>query len=477
MNEDQESTAGRSPSGDEVVAWAENGRLIVAGDPTAVDAFLAELRPDRELDLERYAGLALGVGALVADPGTRRVAKRFVELGPSRWRELMQGGYRVELYGKIRDTSNGQFVGGKMLAHSRIPSIDPVVLIGMAAIHMAISSLSEEVEAIARDVGELRRIADATEVGNLAGLYRVLANARAQVDRTGTMSRTTWESIATGEVAAQQSADRIRAYIREELADLPLDEDARRRLEKARGLLSDGTIQRSLKLLLLAEQCRLLWRSLKLDQVRTSEPHALEDEAESAKVLLAENAAADRDLVEALRASSDRLTRVGPFDGVRFGTRSRLPAAGALLRAQIDEFAAARAQQLDSWRPRRVRAFGTPRARSARPRAELPSRGVGSWAAGSRPLVPGSRVHPSRRPATGARPGHRPRPALRSRRGRPTSTRPDRHLRVSPLSVRTRGPLEATHDFCADGYRVLAQRGGGRPFGGPRSFPVVGDRG
>lgn len=58
-------------------------------------------------------------------------------------------------------------------------------------------------------------------------------------------------------------------------------------------MLPSQALARSLRLLLLAEQCRLLYRSLKLDQIRRAEPEALAGEISAAKRLLAENAAAD----------------------------------------------------------------------------------------------------------------------------------------------------------------------------------------
>ena len=82
-----------------------------------------------------------------------------------------------------------------------------------------------------------------------------------------------------------------------------------------------------------------------------AEPEALGAEAEAAKELLAENAQADRDLVAALRRGVEELTTVGPLDGARLLTRSQLPQQRASLRAEVEEFASARAQQLDSWAP------------------------------------------------------------------------------------------------------------------------------
>lgn len=336
----------------EVTAWAEDGRLLIAGAPGAVDAFIADLEPDRELDLEPYRALNEGLGSLTRSR-TGDMAKRYVELSADRWKQIASsGGVSSELRVVARDVKSGKFVANVPAPHIKaVAAAQPEVLIALAAIEMALQSLTETVEEIASNVEDLKRIAETVEIGNLAGLYRVLANARTQVDRTGTISRTTWESLATHEVTAQQSADRLRAYLQRVLKDLPLDKDAGDRAKAAGRLVKEGTLQRTLRLLVLAEQCRLLWRSLKLDQVRVAEPEALDAEAEAAKALLAENAHADRELVAALRQTVEQLTKVGPLDGARLMTRSQMPEQRAALRAQVDEFATSRAQQFDSWAP------------------------------------------------------------------------------------------------------------------------------
>ncbi|GLZ49473.1 hypothetical protein Acsp06_56580 [Actinomycetospora sp. NBRC 106375] len=352
MPDEAEQTGADSSATTDVTAWAEDGRLLVAGEQAAVDAFIAELAPDRELDLRPYRALSEGVGSL-GQSRTGEMAKRYVELGAERWKEVASsGGVSSELRVVARDAKTGKFVANVPAPSLKaVAKVQPEVMIALAAIEMALQSLTETVEEIASNVEDLKRIAETVEIGNLAGLYRVLANARTQVDRTGTISRTTWESLATHEVTAQQSADRLRAYLQRVLKDLPVAKDAGDRSKAAGRLLKEGTLQRTLRLLVLAEQCRLLWRSLKLDQVRVAEPEALDAEAEAAKALLAENAHADRELVAALRQAVEQLTKVGPLDGARLMTRSQMPEQRAALRAQVEEFATSRAQQFDSWAP------------------------------------------------------------------------------------------------------------------------------
>lgn len=108
-------------------------------------------------------------------------------------------------------------------------------------------------------------------------------------------------------------------------------------------------MRRSLRLLLLAEQCRLLWRSLKLDHVRKTEATALSGEIAAAERLLEENAAADRKLIELLETSVARLGSLHALDGLRLMSRRKLPALATQLRADLDEFAELRKAQIDSW--------------------------------------------------------------------------------------------------------------------------------
>ena len=260
----------------------------------------------------------------------------------------------------------------------------PQTAMALAALRLAIQEMQEAVEAVARDVADLRRIAETAEIGNLAGVYRVLANAAVRWTRAGSITQATWDSIAPHEVTVQQSADRLRALLRRTLEDLPLEADTGERYAAARRLLDEQTIGRSLKLLVLAEQCRLLWRSLKLDQVRRSEPEALAGEADAAKAMLADNAHADQALIAGLHAALVALGKVGPLDGVRVFTKGKLPAAVADLREQVNQFASQREQQLDSWgRRTRRRRSATRRDRLVLSPSRLRSRASGSSARSS----------------------------------------------------------------------------------------------
>lgn len=345
---------------EDLVVWSEDGRFLVTGEPGAVDRFVERLAPERQLHIGSVGpvadtlGMLLVAGGLATSHGDQ--AKRYVEVSAKQWELLQRHGVpdAAGTYSPmIRDS------GGKILEHTRFKPVggvnpamaNPSTAVALAALRMAIEELQESVDAIAADVSDLRRIAETAEVGNLAGIYRVLANARAQADATGTMPQTTWDSVAPHEVTVQQAADRLRALLRRTVEDLPLDEDSGERYDAARRLLDEGTIARSLRLLVLAEQCRLLWRSLKLDQIRRVEVEALPGEADAAKAMLVENANADQALIDGLRDAVGRLGKVGGLDGARIVVRAKLPAAAAELRGQVNEFADLRAQQIDSWAP------------------------------------------------------------------------------------------------------------------------------
>lgn len=345
----------------EVVVWGEEGRLLLAGEPTAVDTFLETFEPARSLDVGALRGLADGVAALSAAHGIKPTGgARYVELTKDSAAKLAEYGPQHDsagaVYGFVRNHS-GQFAGnlkGRQvtLAGSRMASVQ--LAVAAAALRLAIQETQNAVEDVAADVDELRQLAEAAEIGNVAGLYRILANAREQVDEAGVISQATWDAIAVHEVTAQQGADRARALLRRMLRDLPLDQDAGERTDAAERLIGEQALARSLRLLLLAEQCRLLYRSLKLDQIRRAEPEALGGESTAAQRLLAENAAADRELIDQLHDAVNRLGRTGPLDGVRLFTRTKLPRLVAALQDEVEQFARQRQQQLDSWAPTRT---------------------------------------------------------------------------------------------------------------------------
>jgi hypothetical protein len=364
MDDDATTDSIPTVGGDDLVVWSENGRFLVTGEEGAVDRFVEQLAPERQLRVSSVGPIADAMGTMAAASGlaTRLAsqhgdqAKRYVEVSARQWELLKRQGL-PDAAGTYSPMIRG--TGGKIMEHTRFKPVgglnpamaNPSTAVALAALRMAIEELQESVDAIAQDVSDLRRIAETAEIGNLAGIYRVLANARAQADATGALPQTTWESVAPHEVTVQQAADRLRALLRRTVEDLPLEEDSGERYAAARRLLDESTVARTLRLLVLAEQCRLLWRSLKLEQIRRVEPAALPGEADAAKAMLAENANADQALIDGLRDAFGRLGKVGGFDGARIVVRGKLPAAAAELREQVNEFATLRAQQLDSWAP------------------------------------------------------------------------------------------------------------------------------
>lgn len=342
----------------EVVAWAEDGRFLITGEQGAVDRFVAELEPLRHLSVTDFRPAVDALAALGAVIGLTRATGTIVQVDGVKWGQLLQRGVpdgTGAFLPTLRDTQ-GRFQHNLRLrpvTGLARPDIQAVLM--QAAIHMALREIREAVEKIAAEIGadvaDLKRMAEAAHIGDLAGLYRVLANARKHADDTGTVSQTTWDAIAPHEVTAQQAADGLRVLLHRRIQELPLEEDPGTRLEEAQRLLEDEFFSRNLRLLVLAEQCRLLWRSLKLDRVRRAEPEALAGEAAAAKALLEENAAADQKLIDELRDALTRLGKLGPLDGFRLFTRSELPETVKALREQAETFAGMRQQQIDSWVP------------------------------------------------------------------------------------------------------------------------------
>lgn len=338
----------------QVVAWAHDGRFLITGDDAAVDRFVAELEPRRRLRLSDVQPAADGLAALGAIIGYARTGGTVVQVDPAKWAQLVAQGVpdgTGAFLPSLRDGA-GRFTELLRLRPvAGLPMLSLQTTLMVAALRMAIEDTGEQVEAIARDVADLRRASEAQEIGNLAGIYRALANARTEADRAGTISQATWDAIAPHEITVQQVADRLRALLHRTVQDLPVDEDAGTRHEHAERLLDEEVLGRNLRLLVLAEQSRLLWRSLKLEHIRRTELDALPHEADAARAMLEENAGADRRLVEALRTTVTALGRMGPLDGFRIFTKDELPKVVAQLRAQVDEFAATRQEQIDVWAP------------------------------------------------------------------------------------------------------------------------------
>jgi hypothetical protein len=309
------------------------------------------------LDISTLRAAADGAAALATVAGEPKNDVQYYEL-VGQGKELMKdlSGERDAsgaLMTQVRGPS-GRYVGNlklKEVAFTGARATSVQLAVATAALRLAIEETKNAIEEVAADVDELRRLAEAAEIGNIAGLYRVLANAREQVDEDGTISQATWDSIAAHEVTAQQGADRARALVRRNLQSLPVEKDGSERADAAERLVREQSLRRSLRLLLLAEQCRLLYRSLKLDQVGQVEPDAVESETRAARRMLEQNATADRELIQELQHAIGRLGHASLVDGVRPFTRKKLAGLVTVLQGDVEQFAAERHQQLESWAP------------------------------------------------------------------------------------------------------------------------------
>lgn len=344
----------------EVLVWSEEGRFLITGEPGAVDDFVMRLEPERRMRISDVGPLADGLAGIAALYGLAQQAtsarKVYAEVKPEHWAALLKSGF-VNADGWYSPMLRGS--GQKIVEHVGLKPVlggpgapmAAATLVAIAAVRLAIEQVQDSVEELTRDVADLRRVVEAADVGNLAGVYRVLANARVQTDRAGEISQATWDAIAPHEVTVQQSADRLRTYLRRTIEAQPLNGDLGDRYDATKRLRYEETIARTLSLLVMAEQSRLLWRSLKLEQVRRTEPGALESEAEAAKAMLTENAEADRRLIDYLYDALTRLGKVSARDGVRLMLKSKLPELAASIREDVDTFARQRQQLIDAWSP------------------------------------------------------------------------------------------------------------------------------
>lgn len=224
--------------GDEVMVWSEQGRLLLAGEPDSIDRYLEQIKPQAQLDVGKLKNVADGVAMLAGARGTASAGSRYVQLTPESWKKLTARGTVPDRAGAYHMfvRKDGKFAGNLRwkpapMSATRAVSLQTAAM--SAALRLAIQDVQSQVEEVAHDVADLKRIAESAEVGNLAGLYRILANARDEVDAHGSMSQATWDAIAAHEVTAQQAADRVRSLLRSTVEGLPLQADAGDRADAA----------------------------------------------------------------------------------------------------------------------------------------------------------------------------------------------------------------------------------------------------
>lgn len=93
----------------EVLVWAQDGQLLLAGEPTAVDSFLDTIDAPSRMDVSTLSSAADALAALTAAGGVAHAGGRYVTLTAESAAELAKYGPQQAgggaIYGFVRDAA------------------------------------------------------------------------------------------------------------------------------------------------------------------------------------------------------------------------------------------------------------------------------------------------------------------------------------------------------------------------------------
>lgn len=262
-----------------------------------------------------------------------------------------KSGAVITYHRMVRDASSR-----KILSNARIPNPGAVAgpqMAALAALEVAISAqfdaLQEHLDVIEDKVDEILRLASAERIGDVYGHYRLLTQRVGELAKGHALTATDWSSIAHLGVDLEVGVERLRVHALKQLESIDPQAGPGRRGEQLESMLRKGRLVETLRLLLVAQKSLLLWQKLRLEQVRTSESHHLDQTISSARSTLREQYEADTDLLRKLRGVIEVYTVLRPSEAHHKLAARNLTKRREELKQMLDEFMRVRNLQLAEW--------------------------------------------------------------------------------------------------------------------------------
>jgi hypothetical protein len=344
---------------DEVVVSFHDEGLLVGGDPVAVENYLQRLRhlAGRSMQVAgadsasvgKTAGLIAGLAAVFGDAG------KYVQLHPDSLTALRQGNVIPGTDGFFRmmtRADDGHFLA--QLQWKPTPLGPNVALAAqMLAVQIALQqSIAKVEDAVRRVEGKVDTVLDlakATKAGDVLGNNRTISKMVDSLEEHGTLPQAYWESVATLGPSLSSTIEQLRNYVGRVLRSFDQSLPVQERAEKLRYAVQSELLGESLSLLVVAEESLYKWQRLSLARIESTEPdqllRAIDESRELLKLQLKEDAA----LYQDAKAILDRFAKPDAIEGFRYRAVRELARQRAILREELDAFAAARRNQVEKW--------------------------------------------------------------------------------------------------------------------------------
>lgn len=295
------------------------------------------------------AGMAVGAASVFAQNG------QFVQLSAKSMEAIRTGGllggdpgfYRMTTVG-----SSGQFL---QQLQWRPVSLGPtqmlsVQMIGVQmALKMAIAEVNESIKRVEGKVDSVLKLAEADRIGDIRGQYATVSRMTRNLDRTGVLPATDWQSVASLGPDLMVVIERLRAHVERTLDDFDEDKPIQDRAAILKRAVEEKSLGETLNLLILAEESLNNWQRLRIARVQDVEPEHRQQVLDDASDLLATQVAADGTLYRRATQALDSYRHTNAIDGFRIWSVRDLAKHSDSLKNDLDAFASARRHQLAEW--------------------------------------------------------------------------------------------------------------------------------
>ncbi len=359
MDDDGASNLPATNGSDEVVVSFHDEGLLVGGDPAAVDNYLQRLRhvAGRSVQvagldsasLGRAAGLVAGMAAVFGDAG------KYVQLHPDSLTALRQGNVIPGTDGFFRmmtRSGDGQFLAQLQWKPTSLGpnvALSAQMLAVQIALQQSITKVEDAVRRVEGKVDTVLDLAKATRAGDVLGNNRTISRMVDSLGEHGTLPQTYWDSVASLGPSLNSTIEQLRNYIRRVLRSFDSGLPVQERAEKLRYAVQSELLGESLSLLVVAEESLYKWQRLSLARIESTEPEqllrAIDESRELLKFQLKEDAALYQEAKEIL----DRFAKPDAIEGFRYRSVRELARQRAVVRQELDAFAAARRNQVEKW--------------------------------------------------------------------------------------------------------------------------------
>lgn len=354
----------------EVVISVQPEGLLVAGDPSEIEAYVERVRGVAghavavigidKASVGNATGLAAGAVSFLGQ------SAKFVQLHPDSVKAIQKGQLIPGTDGFYRMMTRGadkKFVSQLQwkqanVTPARMMSLQMVAV--QLALKSAIADVERSVQRVEGKVEEVLRLAHANRSGDVLGDRVTIDRMAAYLDKHGSFSDADWDSIAGIGPALNRTVEQLRHHADRTLRSFDPTKSIQDRADFIVNAVDTNQLGETLSLLVVSQESLFKWQRLRLARVEATQPEHVQQVLDDARDLLRRQLIEDIALFQRAREILEAVGRIEAIDGFRIWSVQGLQRSLPALRADVDRFGTARRAHLQDWQE-----FKAPTARDA----------------------------------------------------------------------------------------------------------------